>query len=175
MPNLDDVRILIPRIRRALDPSAPSATAASGYADDQIKDLAADAIGMLVMVGGTDFPFTLEVSSRNIVTNYPEEYITVPELPIEVQNLVAYQAAIEQCVSELKDLKTKEKISDEGSSWEWEKSSAIIRDKIKSLQDMRDRALARLSRENFATDIFINILEERDLQVDRLIEPYYYD
>ena len=175
MPNLDDVRIMIPRVRRALDATSPSASAASAFSDDQIKDMTADSIGMLMMIGGNDFPFTLNVSTRNVITNYPEEYTTDPEFPIEVQNVVAYQVAIEQAVSELKDLKTKEKIADEGSSWEYEKSSTVIREKIRSLQDLRDRALARLSRENFPVDTFINILGERDLATDTLVEPYYYD
>ena len=174
MPDLDDVRIMIPRVRRALDPVSPSATAASAYSDDQIKDIVADSVGMLIMIGGSDFPFTLNVESRASGTNYPEEYTTDPELPIEVQNVVAYQAAIEQCFGELRELKTKEKISNEGSEWSWEKSASIIKEKIRSLQDMRDRALKRLNSENFPVDVFVNMLEVRDETLNRQMEPYAY-
>lgn len=174
MPTPDDVRIMTPRVRRALDPGVDAASAASAYTDDMIKDITADAVGELILCAGDAFPYSLVVSSAD-ASGFPVEYITVPELPIEVQNLVAIQAAITQTIKDLHDVKTSERISDEGSTWEYSLSPTIFRDKLKTLQDQLKCAIDELKSSNLPLDRFINTLEQRDETTSRLVEPWYYE
>ena len=180
MPDLADVRIFIPRIRRELDPGTATASAAPGYTDDMLKDVAADAVGELYLIGGSAFPYSLNIASATPASAYAPndwEYYTDPEVPIILHNLVAIQAALTQLYRDAQAFKTQEKISDEGSAWEVQRSATLMRDRINAMLQRRKEILAQLAYANpeLVTDYFVNMLEERSLNLDRVIEPYYYD
>lgn len=180
MTDLADVRVFIPRIRRELDPGVAYASAASAYTDDMLKDVAADAVGELYLIGASTFPYALNISSATPASAFtPDqwEYYTDPEVPLVLHNLVAIQSALTQLYREAQQFRTKESISDEGSSWEIQRSSQLMKSRIDALLQRRKEMFDALTRDNpsLITDTFINTLEERSNHLDRIIEPYYYD
>jgi len=167
-----DVRIMTPQIRRSLEPGVASGD--SIYTDDDIKFFAADAVSLLILCGGIDFPYSLVVASAD-VNNYPVEYKTNPALPIEVQALVSLQASIQQTLHELNtNLKMSETIQDEGSKWDYKKSVALLKDKLKAMISDRDKIMDQINRSQAIGISFINILETRNEELDRAVESYWY-
>lgn len=180
MPDLADVRIFIPRIRRELDPGTPIASAASAYTDDMLKDVAADSVGELYLIGGPAFPYSLNIASSTPASAYtPDqwEYYTDPEVPLVLHNLVAIQAALTQLYRDAQQFRTVEKVADEGSSAEIQRSATLMRDRINAMLQRRKDILEQLSYQypQFAETGFVSLLEERSAQLDRFIEPYFYD
>jgi hypothetical protein len=180
MADLADVRIFIPRIRRELDPGMPLASAAAEYSDDMLKDVAADAVGELYLIGGTAFNYSINIASATPASAFsPDqwEYYTDPEVPLPLHNLVAIQAALTQLYRDAQAFKTQEKISDEGSSWEVQRSATLMRERINAMLRRRQEILEQLKYENpqLVTDAFVNLLQERTPSLDVFIEPYYYD
>jgi len=172
VPNLDDVQILIPRIRRALEPGVASASAAVTYTDRMITEIAADAIGELMLIGGDAFPFTLNVAGRD-VNNYPSAWTTSPALPEEIMSLVAIQAVVGQLYGEIRDLKTSETIANEGSRWEYTRSVTLLKDRLATLMRDRDLILAKIERLNPTLDQFVNLVKARAPQTQADVEGFY--
>jgi hypothetical protein len=168
-----DVRIIVPRIRRALEPGVAVASAASGYTDDMLKDVAADAVAELILIGGPSFPFTLSVSSAD-ASGFAQEYLMDPAPDLSTQSLVAAQAAIGQVWNQLSTLRISEKISNESGSWEYQKSATILRDKIKALFSLRDEALAQMKLANVvpALDTFTSLLRTRSPTIDADVDQF---
>lgn len=152
---------MIPQVRRALDPGVALASAASGYTDDMLAAIIADASCELLMIGGSDaFPFTTTVASASVY-GYPSEWLIDPAPPMEIQALIATQAALGQVFNELRGLKTRERISNEGATWEYEKSSTILRDKVALLRYQRDKALELASRVVPSLDVLVDLMAYR--------------
>ena len=180
MTDLTDVRIFIPRIRRELDPGVASASAASEYSDDMLKDVAADAIGELSLIGGPSFPYVLSVASGTPPSaTAPQnwEYVTDPEIPLILYNLVAVQAALTQVYNDAQTFKTQEKITDEGSSWEYQRSSTLVKARIDFLLKRRQEILDRLMYEipQIITDVFVNSLNDWSDGLDSIVEYKRYN
>lgn len=178
MTDLTDVRIFIPRIRRELDPGV--ASGAMTYTDDMLKDVAADAVGELSLVGGDSFPYTLSVASATPPSATPPqdwEYVTDPAVPLILYNLVAIQAALTQVYREAQNFKTQEKISDEGSSWEYQRSSTLVRARIDFLLKRRQEIFDRLRYDipELAYDSLVNTLNDWSDGLDALVNPGRYD
>jgi hypothetical protein len=167
-----DVRMLIPQIRRRLDPGVPTASAASGLTDEDVRDIAADAVNERVLIGGTSFPYVVSVASADGNTGLPVEYLVDPELPLALQQLVSIQAALGQVFSELRGLVSQEKISSEGASWEVTRSVQTLRDKVKWLQDERNLALKEARQVIPTLDTVFNILAARTSTIDAEIETF---
>ena len=179
---LTDVRIFIPRIRRELEPGpvASGSVPASAYSDNTLKDVAADAVGELQLIGGASFPYTLSIQETTPASAFtPDawEYETDPAVPLILHNLVAVQAALTQVYREAQSFKSAEKISDEGSSWEVQRASSLMKARIDFLLQRRKEILERLKFDNpeLVTDQFVNLLEERSNALDQAIEPYFYN
>ena len=77
-----DIRVMVPRVRRALE----GAGAPPVLTDDAIKDLTADAIAEVILYTGGVFGHELVVTARDDATNAPTEYATDPELTLSEQS-----------------------------------------------------------------------------------------
>ena len=103
-----DIRILVPRVRRALGP------AAADLSDDAVKDAVADAIADVLLYTGTIFGKTLTVTDRDEATGAPSEYETSEELSLAESSVIAAQAALNHFFHIMQAQKISERISDEG-------------------------------------------------------------
>lgn len=165
-PTIDpkDIRILVPRIRRALD-------APVEITDGELKDKAADAVADVMLYTGGLFGKQFIVTLRE--GGIPVEYATSAELSFPEQSVIAAQAALTYFFLILSGQVTSETIGDEASTWSWARSAQVIRERLKQLQADRDRALQAIGL-NGTMDSYISFLSERDAKTSRLVEPWVY-
>lgn len=173
--SLADVRVMIPRVRRALEgPGSTGPLADSAVlTDDQVTNLIADAIADVILYTGSAFGHELLVTSRDAHYLAPNAWEVDPEFSQPEQSVIVAQAALGYFFHQLKELKVSEEISDEASTWRYQLSSTLIRDQMKMLQDARDRALTAVDQAAaVGLDVYISFIEERDAVVSRLVEPW---
>jgi hypothetical protein len=176
--DLRDTRVLIPRVRRALQgPQASGLTAeANELSDDEANGLIADALADIILYGGGEevFGHQLVVSARDEDYMAPIAWMTDTPLTEYEGSVVIAQAALNYYLNFAKTLKTSERIADEGQEWEYQIAATVITQQIKALREDRDRALEALRGRNVVTDDYINYLQVRDSYTDSLIEPWAF-
>lgn len=172
--DLKDTRVLIPRVRRALEgPEAVSgsaAIAAGSLSDDSINGVIADAIADVIFYSGGLFGHTLNVEERDADYLAPIAWTVDPELTQPEATVIVAQAALNYFFSWAKTIKTSEEITDEGQTWKYSLSATLLNEQIKALREARDRALEQL--EEGTNDDWINTIALRDAQTSALIEPW---
>lgn len=169
-----DVRVLIPRMRRALDgPHATgSGAVASTLSDEELTGVIADAIGAVVFYSGSAWGKQLEVTARDNYYLAPISWQTSEELTEAEGTVVIAQAAIDYFHNTLATLKTQERIADEGQEWQYQISAQAVSERIKALQKARDEALEILKATESNTDAWESFIAVRDAHVSSLIEPW---
>lgn len=169
-----DVRVLIPRVRRAVDgPTAESPAAVSAtLTDNQIKDLIADAVADVILYTGGLFGKALNVTARDEFYQAPTEYQTSEELSLNEVAVITTQTALTYHFNRLRDMKVSERIANEAQEWEYSISANTLRDYLKALQDARDKALDSLKANNAALDSYESFLAVRDAGTSLAIEPW---
>lgn len=174
--DLNDTRVLIPRVRRALDgPHASGSAAASNtLSDDEVNALVADAIADLILYSGGSsvFGHSLEVVERDPYYMAPTAWRTDTALDEWEGSIVVAQAALGYFIQQVKVLKTSERIADEGQEWEYTIAASVLTEQIRALQKARDEAIEVLQSQNVVTDDYINFLAVRDQATAALIEPW---
>lgn len=172
--DLRDIRVMIPRARRTLDgPTATgSAALSSNLSDDQLTGVIADAIAEAIFYTEGAFGKRLEVTARD--TNYmaPIAWQTSAPLDDAEQTVVMAQAALNYVFSQMSSQKASETLKEADREWSWSVSASALAERVKSLRDMRDRALEMLRSESFAAEEWINTLQVRDAYTDLLVEPF---
>jgi hypothetical protein len=163
-----DVRELVPRVRRALE--GPVA-ATNGLSEAQIEAVTADAIADLILLTAGEWEHTLTATSVDPDTEV-QHYAVEPELSLAEQSLVAAQAALTQVFHVLRDAKVSETIRSEGQEWSYDRSANVLRDWLKALQDQRDKALEALEAGNPIMVRVSSILAVRDRLASAVIEPW---
>jgi hypothetical protein len=166
-PDPKDVRVLVPRIRRAVE----GAGAPSVLTDDAVKDLAADAIAEVILYTGSVFGKQLVVIDVDDATGAPSEYATSEELTLPEAAVIATQAALDFFFHRFANTKVSERISDEAQAWEYSLSATLLRDQLKLLVDERNRALEALGT-GTALESYASFLMVRDTHTAQLIEPW---
>lgn len=167
---VQDVRVLIPRVRRAIEGPVPPSTGA--LTDTQVEALAADAIADIILLTGGEWDHTLTANEVDETGGFPIHWEVDPELSLEEVALVAAQAALQQVFYTLKDAKVSERIKNEGVEWEWSKSASLLRDYLKMLMQMRNEALKALQAANPVMARYASILQVRDPVMAAVIEPW---
>lgn len=172
-----DLRVLIPRCRRAVDgPRAlSSAAVAATYDDSEILGVIADATAEVILLtgGSSVFGYRLVATHRDPFYMAPDQWATDRDLSPEAQDVVIAQAAINVHLHRLReDPLTSEEITDEGQGWKWEKSASLLLAHLKLLADIRDRALELLRAANAPLEVFISTMAERDSFAASYLEPY---
>jgi hypothetical protein len=162
-----DVKVLIPRIRRAVE----GAGAPEVLTDEAVRDLAADAIAEVMLYTGSVFGKQLVVTATDDTTGYPTEYATSDALTLPEQAVIATQAALDYFFHRFASTKVSERIADEAQTWEYTLSANLLRDQLKQLVAERDKALAAL--EGAAPmDRYESFIAVRDAHTSQLIEPW---
>lgn len=176
--DLRDTRVLIPRLRRALDgPTAMSSGALSStLSDEQLNAIGADAIGTVIFYSGSLFGAKLEVSARDDTYMSPTAWLTDPALTESQVTVVVSQAALDYFFNRLttsESGKTAETIKDEATEWSWEVSAQTVVERLRQLRADRDRALEQLQEDDSETDAsWVSFIQTRDAVTSRLIEPW---
>lgn len=165
-----DVRLLVPRVRRALEGPVPLPSGA--LSDDQVVAVTADAIADVILLTAGAWNHTLEVTDTDVDTGFPDEWAISPELSLQEESVIAAQAAITYFFHRFRSEKISERIAQEGREWEWQKSANVLRDWIKLLQDQRDAALTALMRVHPALARYASILAVRDRAGAAMLEPW---
>jgi hypothetical protein len=158
------LRGMVPRMRRALEGFGPEV-----LTDDQLAALIADAVAEIIFYAPS-WPHSLVVTDRDDTTNIPSEFEVTPELTIPEQTIVIAQASLSYLLQTLSMTKTSETIRDEGQEWSYSLSVNAIRDRIKYLIDLRDKALEQAA--DPMPVAWVNLLYERDRMVAAAVEPY---
>lgn len=164
-----DVRVMVPRVRRALE----NAGAPTSLSDDEIKDRVADALAAVLLYSGAVFGKTMTVTEVDD-DHVPVEYAVDPELSLPEQTVVAVQAALDWFFVGLASKKMVERISDESTNWEYQLSPNLVRDALKALQAERDRALEAIEEGGGPLDAYESFLAVRDQAAAMLLEPWVY-
>lgn len=162
-----DIRIMVRRVRRAIEGVGTVAV----LADSEVKDIIADAMADIILYsGGGVFGNEMLITARG-VNGEPVEYATSDELSLPEQAVVAAQAALTYFFFRFQGTKISESIADEGQTWDYTLSSGLLRDGLKYLVDMRDQALASIQ-EGQLSDSYVSFIEARDQLTSRMIEPW---
>lgn len=176
--DLRDTRVLIPRLRRALDgPTAmSSASVSSSLSDEQLNAIGADAIAEMIFYSGSLLGSVIEVTERDPVYMAPLAWRTEPALTEAKVACIVSQAALTYFYERLSSPlagKTAEGIKDEATEWTWEVSPQAIVERLRQLKADRDAALSQLESEGEATDAsWTSMLAVRDKWTSALIEPW---
>lgn len=172
-----DVRVMVPRVRRAVEGVVRAKWTLS---DDEVKDLVADAIADVILYTGessgtfgTIFGVRLDPTAWD-ANNAPTEYRTSAPFGLEVQTVVASQAALNYFFHRFSALKVSETIADEASHWSWNLSPNLLVAQLKLLQDQRDKALDAVLIEEGVRDEYISFLADRDTITARIVEPWVW-
>lgn len=167
-----DLAVVIPRVRRAVEGPVPLADGAPGrLTDDQVVAMAADAVADIILLTNGRWGHTLirDVSSADppVETWEVDPNLTEPE-----ERLIALQSALGYTLYKYSDAVTSESIQSEGQSWETQRSATTITQQIKSATEARDAALAAAVAENPVLAQYASLLAARDPVGYRLIEPW---
>lgn len=163
-----DVRVLVPRLRRALE----GAGSPEGLPVDAIKDIAADALADITLYTGSVFGKQLVVTHVDDDTGAPDEYATTDALTLAEQSVVAAQGALNYFFHAFSKLKVSERIGDEAQTWEYTLSANLLLEQFKFLQKQRDDALAIIEAADVPLDRYSSFLAVRDAHVAQLVEPF---
>jgi hypothetical protein len=166
-----DVRELIPRVRRAIEGPVPLSSGA--LSDAQVEALAADCIADIILLTEGLWGHTLTVGPDE--GDGETHYLVDPELSLPEQSLVAAQAAVQYFIYTVKDGKTSERIKNESREWEWTKSASMLTEWFKELVKARDTALETVTATNPPMARYASILAVREPYVAALIEPWSPD
>lgn len=171
--DLKDIRVMIPRMRRALDGPTASGSVSGSLSDDQVTAVIADAIAEVIFYSNGSWPRKLLVTERSTDYLAPIAWETDEPLTEPEQTVVTTQAALNYIYSTLDSSKTSETLKEADREWSWSVSANSMSDRIKDLRAQRDRALEVLeASDGFAAEAWVNILAARDPYTDVLIEPY---
>lgn len=165
MATQTDIRVMVPRVRRAIE----GVGAVEVLTDDAIKDLIADAIADIILYTGGVFGKELVVTDSE--EGSPTEYATSDALSLAEQSIVAAQAALNHFFHMFINVKISEKIGDEAQTWEYGRSANLLKDQLAYLIRMRDEALAQIEQTG-ALDSYESFIAVRDAHVSALIEPW---
>jgi hypothetical protein len=173
-PDPRDVRVMIPRVRRALDgPQALTSGFVGGLSDEQVKNYIADAVASVIFYTGGVFGAALEVTERDPDYGAPSEYATSRELTLPEQTVIAVQASLDHFQFTFKGAKVSEAVQNEFQSWDWTINGPMLRDQLKSLLAQRDEALELIRRQgSVGVDTYASFLAAQDVQVALAVEPY---
>jgi hypothetical protein len=164
-----DVRELVPRVRRAIEGPVPLDTGA--LSDDQLLALTADCIADIILMTVGKWGHTLYSTSTDPATGVTE-YEVDPPLSLPEQSMVAWQAAVSYFFFRFAGGRTSERTRQADVEVEWAMSAQVLRDWLNYLIGQRDTALAVVQQANPVMARYASILEVRDRVASVLLEPW---
>lgn len=173
--DLKDIRVLIPRMRRALDgPEATSSAVSGTLSDESVGNAIADAIASVIFYTNGGWGRQLLVTERDSYYQAPIAWETDEPLGDDEATAVIAQAALDHFHHALSSMKTSERIVNEGEEWQWQVSAQAVSERIKNLRDLRDEAIEKLLASGNVAEEWVNTLAIQDAYTDALIEPWLH-
>lgn len=164
-----DVAELVPRVRRAIEGPASTPETPGALSEEQITAITADAIASVIFYTDGRWGFTL---SGNGDTSNPE-WTIAPDPSLPEQTVIVAQAALDYFFFEFSTVKTRERLSNEATEWEYEQSAQLLTERFKLLIGERDKALEVIEGLRRGTTArFASFIAVRDAQTSALIEPW---
>lgn len=172
--DLTDIRVLIPRARRAIEGPGASGTDPTGGSlnDEQVTALVADAVAEAIFYTDGMFNVMLEVTERDPNYMAPVAWKLSRELSEPEQTVIMAQAALNYIFSTLSTTKTSETFKEADREWSYGLSANALQERVKTLREQRDKALELITTTSVVAETWINTLTVRDAYTDALIEPY---
>lgn len=167
--DLRDTRVLIPRIRRAIEGAGVTAKTLE---DEAVNGLIADAVANVILFTGGLFGHQLNVLERDDIYMAPTAWQVDPALSEAEGSLISIQCQLDYLYQDLKATKIQETIKDEATEWSYSLSATALTEILKSLRQQREEALQHITDANGALDAWVNTLYIRDQWTDSLIEPF---
>lgn len=170
--DLTDLRVLVPKGRRACEGPFGLPNGLPPLSDEQVYQMVADACSEVQLLTGTLFGHELAVKKRDPLRGFPTDWKTDAILTESEGAVIVTQAAINFVYHLFREAKTSETIKDEGQEWTWEKSANLMVLQVKQLTEARDKALEMLERTNAPLDMWISSVAERDKLGAMYLEPW---
>lgn len=165
----NDIRVMIPRVRRAVEGVGADAV----LTDDEMKDLIADALSEVILY--TEGRWGKTITATATEDGIPVEYAVDPVLTLPEQTLVATQAALNHFFHLFQGTagRVSERIADEAQEWEWSRSAQLMTSQFQLLVSERDKALAVVAAsDDVVLAGYSSFLQVRDAYTAQLVEPW---
>lgn len=165
----NDIRVMIPRVRRAVEGVGSDEV----LTDEEMKDLIADALSQAIMYTEGRWGKTISVTAT--LDGIPVEYAVDPVLTLPEQTLVATQAALNHFFHIFQGAagRVSERIADEAQEWEWSRSAQLLVSQFQLLVNERDKALEVVAAtDDTVLDGYSSFLAVRDAYTAALVEPW---
>lgn len=160
-----NLRIVVPRIRRALDDDT--------IPEDKAVAAAADAIAKIGIWTGSFFGHTLEVVDRDPDFGAPVSWRLDRAITAEELEVVAIQAALDKAAKTNASELISQTVRSEGREFSWQKSAQAVVARLKLLIDERDRAIQAIEQgTGISLVYYVDLLHERDAQMLYGLDEY---
>lgn len=169
-PDLTDLRVLVPAAKRAMEGPYGSPQGRPELTNTQVYNMVADACADVILYSGNLFGHELEVKKRDPLVGFPTEWNTNTELTVWEGAVIVTQAALNYFFHLFRDLKTSEKVMNEGTSWEWTLSANVLKNYLETLKENRDKALEGLMKHHPVLDRYASNIRVRDQATVAVLE-----
>jgi hypothetical protein len=172
VPDLTDLRVLVPRARRACEGPYGPPDGKPELLNEQIYQMVADACSEIILYTGTLFGHELQVKKRDPIVGFPTDWKTEVMLSEWESAVIINQTGLNFVLHLIRDTKTAETIKDEGQEWAWQSSANLLQAQLKILSEGRDKAIEMLERLKAPLDSYISTVAERDKIAAIYLEPW---
>lgn len=169
-PDLTDLRVLVPRARRKVEGPWGNPSSRPPLSNTQIYEMVGDAVGEVVMLGGSVFGHELIVKKRDPLGGFPVAWKTDTPLSEYETAIICAQVALNYYYYLFRDMKISETIQNEGTVWTYELSANVIRNYLESLRAERDQAIQGLRINRPVLDQYASNIRVRDQATVTVLE-----
>jgi hypothetical protein len=169
-PDLTDLRVLVPKARRACEGPYGAPEGKPSLSNEQLTQMVADACAEIILFSGSLFGHQLEVKERDPLVGFPTGWKTNEMLTEWETALIVTQTALDYYFHLFRDMKTSQSIKNEGTEFSYTLSANVIRDYVTSLREARELALKGLREHRPVLDQYASNIRVRDQATVALIE-----
>jgi hypothetical protein len=169
-PDLTDLRVIVPRARRACEGPYGAPAGRPALQNEQIYQMVADSCSEIILFSGSLFGQELEVKSRDPLVGFPTAWKTGRMLTEWETALIVTQVALDYFFHLFRDMKTSETQKNEGTEWTWTLSANVLRNYLENLKSQRDMALEGLRRHHPVLDVYASNIRVRDQATVGILE-----
>lgn len=174
-PDLTDLRVLVPRARRACEGPYGAPDSKPTLTDNQVYQMVADACGEIILYAGSVFGHELEVKERDPLVGFPTAWKTSSQLSEWEGAVIVNQAALDYFFHLFRDMKVSQSIKNEGTEWTYSLSANVLRNYLETLKAQRDMALEGIRRHKPVYDLYASNIRVRDIATVATLEWWAND